>query len=64
MAQINVCDLTFYYEGSFDNIFEHVSFSVDTDWKLGFIGRNGKGNADCLLKRPLVPYSTVTPSHN
>jgi len=48
MAQINVCDLTFYYEGSFDNIFEHVSFSVDTDWKLGFIGRNGKGKTTFL----------------
>lgn len=43
MAQIQVSDLTFCYEGSFDNIFEKVSFSIDTDWKLGFIGRNGKG---------------------
>ena len=31
MAQINVNDLTFHYEGSFDNIFENVSFSIDTD---------------------------------
>ena len=38
MAQIAVKNLTFAYEGSFDNIFEHVSFSVDTDWKLGFLG--------------------------
>ena len=36
-------DLTFCYEGSFDNIFENVTFGIDTDWKLGFIGRNGKG---------------------
>ncbi|MBO5337151.1 MAG: ABC-F type ribosomal protection protein [Lachnospiraceae bacterium] len=43
MAQINVNNLTFYYETSFDNIFENVSFSIDTDWKLGFVGRNGKG---------------------
>lgn len=48
MAQINVNDLTFNYEGSFDNIFEHVSFSIDTDWKLGFIGRNGKGKTTFL----------------
>ena len=26
MAQINVSNLTFYYEGSFENIFENVSF--------------------------------------
>lgn len=48
MARINVSDLTFCYEGSFDNIFEKVSFSIDTDWKLGFIGRNGKGKTTFL----------------
>lgn len=48
MAQINVNNLTFAYEGSFDNIFENTSFSVDTDWKLGFVGRNGKGKTTFL----------------
>ncbi len=48
MAQINVNNLTFSYEGSFDNIFEDVSFSIDTDWKLGFLGRNGKGKTTFL----------------
>lgn len=48
MAQINVTNLTFYYDGSFDNIFENVSFSIDTNWKLGFIGRNGKGKTTFL----------------
>lgn len=48
MAQINVNNLTFSYEGSFDNIFENVSFSIDTNWKLGFIGRNGKGKTTFL----------------
>lgn len=48
MSQISINDLTFCYEGSFDNIFENVSFSVDTDWKLGFIGRNGKGKTTFL----------------
>lgn len=48
MSQIRVNDLTFYYEGSFDNIFENVSFTLDTNWKLGFIGRNGKGKTTFL----------------
>ena len=43
MSMIQVSHLTFGYEGSFDNIFEDVSFQIDTDWKLGFIGRNGRG---------------------
>ncbi|GJM81626.1 hypothetical protein HMSSN139_41220 [Paenibacillus sp. HMSSN-139] len=42
MSLINVNHLTFAYEGSYDNIFENVSFQIDTDWKLGFTGRNGR----------------------
>lgn len=48
MSQISVSNLTFGYEGSFDNIFEQVTFLIDTDWKLGFIGRNGKGKTTFL----------------
>ena len=48
MAQINVEHLTFAYEGSFDEVFTDTSFSIDTDWKLGFIGRNGKGKTTFL----------------
>lgn len=48
MSRIQVSHLTFCYEGSYDNIFEDVSFTLDTDWKLGFIGRNGKGKTTFL----------------
>ena len=48
MAQIKINNVTFGYEGSYDNIFENLSFSVDTDWRLGFIGRNGKGKTTFL----------------
>lgn len=48
MSLINVNNLTFGYEGSFDNVFENVSFRIDTSWKLGFIGRNGKGKTTFL----------------
>lgn len=48
MSIINVSNLTFSYDGSFGNIFENVSFVIDTDWKLGFIGRNGKGKTTFL----------------
>lgn len=55
MALINVSNLTFAYEGSYDNIFENASFQIDTDWKLGFIGRNGKGKTT-FLKLLLEEY--------
>lgn len=48
MSFIQVEHLTFAYDGSYDNVFEDVSFRVDTDWRLGFIGRNGKGKTTFL----------------
>ncbi|EGL16069.1 MULTISPECIES: Lsa family ABC-F type ribosomal protection protein [unclassified Paenibacillus] len=48
MSLIRVSNLTFAYDGSYDNIFEEVSFQIDTDWKLGFTGRNGRGKTTFL----------------
>ena len=48
MSLINVNNLSFRYDGSFTNVFENVSFNIDTDWKLGLIGRNGKGKTTFL----------------
>ena len=48
MSLIQVSDLTFAYEGSYENIFEHASFHLDTNWKLGFTGRNGRGKTTFL----------------
>lgn len=48
MSQISVNNLTFGYDGSLNNVFENVSFNIDTDWKLGLIGRNGKGKTTFL----------------
>lgn len=48
MSQISVQNLTFYYEGSDDLIFDQVSFQIDSDWKLGFVGRNGRGKTTFL----------------
>lgn len=48
MALINISQLTFSYDSSFDDIFHDVSFQIDTNWKLGFIGRNGRGKTTFL----------------
>ena len=48
MARIQVSHLTFAYDGSPDLIFNDASFAVDTDWKLGFIARNGRGKTTLL----------------
>ena len=48
MAQINIQNLTFAYDGNGENVFENVSLSFDTDWKIGLIGRNGRGKTTLL----------------
>lgn len=56
MSQINISNLSFSYEGSAEPVFENVSFHLDTNWKLGLLGRNGKGKTT-LLKLFLGKYS-------
>lgn len=48
MSLISIQNLTFGYDNSYDNIFENISFQLDTDWKLGCIGRNGRGKTTLL----------------
>ena len=48
MSVIKIENLTFSYPASGDNIFENVNFQIDTDWKLGFVGRNGRGKTTFL----------------
>lgn len=48
MSMIQVEHLSFSYPTSGDPIFEDVSLQLDTDWKLGFVGRNGRGKTTFL----------------
>ena len=43
MALIQVKNLTFGYEGNPEWVFDQASFQLDTNWKTGLIGRNGRG---------------------
>ena len=45
---IRVSNLSFHYYELPENIFDNVSFIIDTNWKLGFVGRNGKGKTTFL----------------
>ena len=48
MSKIQVNHLSYGYPGSQKLVFEDVSFSIDTNWKLGLIGRNGAGKTTFL----------------
>ena len=45
MSTIKIENLTFSYYGYVKPVFENVSFSFDTNWKTGLIGRNGIGKS-------------------
>ena len=48
MAMVQIEHLTFAYPTSGENIFEDVSLRFDTDWRLGLVGRNGRGKTTLL----------------
>ncbi len=48
MSLIDVSNLSFAYDGGYDYVFRDVSFQIDTDWRLGFTGRNGRGKTTFL----------------
>ena len=48
MGLLEVKNLTFGYDNQIENVFDNISFKIDTNWKLGLIGRNGKGKTTLL----------------
>lgn len=48
MSMIQAEGLTFSYPGSPDPVFRDASFQIDTRWRLGLIGRNGRGKTTLL----------------
>ncbi len=59
MAQIELKDLTFYYDDFYHPVFEHLNVRLDTDWKMALVGRNGRGKSTLLklLSGNLEPTS-------
>lgn len=57
MALINISHLNFAHDGG-QMIFDNVSLQLDTNWKLGLIGRNGRGKTTFLkLLQGEYPFS-------
>ena len=55
MAVISIANLSFAHDGG-RMIFDNVSLQLDTDWRLGLIGRNGRGKTT-FLKLLLGEYA-------
>lgn len=48
MSKIEIKAMTFGYDQQETNLFENVDLSIDDSWKLGLIGRNGRGKTTLL----------------
>lgn len=48
MSIITVQNLTFAYEGTYQNIFENANFSMDSRMRVGLTARNGRGKTTLL----------------
>ena len=57
MATIRLQNIAFYYDSPFVNIFENLSLQIDTSWKTGLVGRNGRGKTTLLnlLQKTISP---------
>lgn len=48
MAQIEIKDITFYYDDFYHPVFEHLTVNLDTEWNMALVGRNGRGKSTLL----------------
>ncbi len=57
MTTISLSHLTFGYDGQGDLLFDDANFDLDTSWRLGLVGRNGRGKTTLLkLLQGQLPY--------
>lgn len=59
MSRILIQNLSFSYKTHYHSVFNNVTLNLDTDWKLGVIGRNGRGKTTFLklISGELLPDS-------
>ncbi len=48
MSLISFNSVSFYYTDSEDQVFEDLSLNIDTSWRLGLTGKNGRGKTTFL----------------
>jgi lincosamide and streptogramin A transport system ATP-binding/permease protein len=57
MSNITIKNMSFAYDGN-DHIFNQVNLNLDSSWRLGLIGRNGRGKTTLLnILQNKLPYN-------
>ncbi len=64
MSQIIFNEMSYHYVDFYNPVFDKITLCLDTNWKTGLIGRNGRGKTTLLklLTGELVPSSGVISS--
>lgn len=59
MSKITMNKMSYYYEDFYHPVYENINLVIKTEWKLGLIGRNGRGKTTLLklLNGELEPTS-------
>jgi len=59
MSKITINKMSYYYEDFYNPVYENINLAIKTEWKLGLIGRNGRGKTTLLklLTGELEPTS-------
>lgn len=57
MSKIIINNITFYYTSPYKLIFENLNMNIDSNWKTGIVGRNGRGKTTLLklIQNILLP---------
>ncbi|MFD1318373.1 ribosomal protection-like ABC-F family protein [Loigolactobacillus zhaoyuanensis] len=64
MSKIEIKNLTFGYDGQAQPLFKQANFLLDSQWKLGLVGRNGRGKTTLLrLLQGELPYQGTIQQH-
>lgn len=48
MSKITLNNMSYYYEDFYNPVYENINLLIKTEWKLGLIGRNGRGKTTLL----------------
>lgn len=62
MEPITINNLTFAYPGQ-EPLFNHCDLNISSDWKLGLLGRNGRGKSNFPFKEVFKPILSLTIIH-
>lgn len=62
MSTIEIKNVSFSYDGALENLFYQINLNIDTTWKLGLIGRNGRGKTTFfkLLQNQLTYQGNIS----